>query len=196
MTPNSEQLVNLTYSKAYRELYKVSTDYFCDSSFLSFYYSFLKKDKIKRITGVDIISFFLEHYRDKIFIVGGSEKVENYLGKEICESKWIDFGNQVDINFIIRRIKYCKKTHIFISIGSPRAELLVNILKPHFPEKNFYCVGNGVNFSLGIESRPKMKITIPGYEAIYRTFKYPKIFFRSLSTLRIFFCLTKFNMTK
>ena len=118
---------------------------------------------------------------DEVLIIGGNDDViaklrNKYPTFSITHHNppmgFINRKNEVED--VINITKNVNPNYIFLAVGSPRQEILANILKNEIKSKSVaLCIGASVLFIVGDEKRAPMWLQKLHFEWLYRMFQDP-----------------------
>lgn len=110
---------------------------------------------------------------DNIFFLGGTE-VENNLAVNKVSSEYshisvAGINGYVGYDCMVKALKKTSAKLIFVGIGMPRQEILIERISVLFPEKTFFACGGWIKQLSGLENEcPKVFLNL-GLEWLFRS---------------------------
>ena len=186
VTPNVDHVNRYNKVPEFREIYDQADIFLNDSRVLKLF-SFFLKDGINHVVpGSDLTKLIFERHREiasgyRLCVLGASHSdilslKDKYSISDIYHYD-LAFGFENDEEEIKKCISYCKslpKCIYFISVGSPRQEILANRLKKQGVGGVFLCVGASVLFLTGKEKRAPLFIQTLNLEWLFRLAQSPR----------------------
>ena len=138
---------------------------------------------LQRCTGSDLTQKLL-HIIPPLdcCIIGGKNPRQALINEGLDPAGgWSIFDGMVTIGpEIVESLKpYLEGRHlVFLALGVPKQEQLIQLLKPHYPETIFIGVGGSFEFLAGITNRAPQWMQDRGLEWLYRLASEPKRLWR------------------
>lgn len=195
VTPNIDHLYNLRMNEAFYRVYKQADLVLCDSKILSVLSRYFFSSALQQIAGSDYFPAVCRHYSNdpdvRIFLLGGTTPEHSRRAYEALKRKYNapvvgyyspSFGFEHDpaqIEDIIARVEASGATAVAVGLGSPKQELLIELLMARGLKVNTYmAIGATIDFESGLVTRAPKVFTQMGMEWFYRFVQEPKRLFR------------------
>ncbi|MBD0255967.1 MAG: WecB/TagA/CpsF family glycosyltransferase [Cytophagales bacterium] len=195
VTPNIDHLYNLRMNEAFYRVYKQADLVLCDSKILSVLSRYFFSSALQQIAGSDYFPAVCRHYRNdpdvRIFLLGGTTPEHSRRAYEGLKRKYNapvvgyyspSFGFEHDpaqIEDIIAQVEASGATAVAVGLGSPKQELLIELLMARGLKVNTYmAIGATIDFESGLVTRAPKVFTRMGLEWFYRFVQEPKRLFR------------------
>lgn len=184
-TPNVDHIINNKSNMKVEKLYEKS-DYIISDGWPLVVTGRLKKKKIKRITGVDLMDQLLilaNKNKYNLFFLGATDETLMLLKKNI-ESKYPNLGSVSyhhgffsNDDEVISKINSTENNILFVGMGNPKQEIWIRENYERLNSNIILGVGGALKiFSEEVERAPKL-IQCIGMEWFYRFTKEPKRLF-------------------
>ncbi len=147
------------------------------------------RQHLKRITGIDVLYFFLEHAKEsaiqRIMFLGSSEKVLFKIKEKATLSfpdlmfifvspPFKDEFNQNDVENIQKVIAEFKPQLIFVGLSAPKQEIFTEEHLKHLSTIKYICnVGAAFEYYAGTEMRAPLLIQKMRMEGVFRYLFHP-----------------------
>jgi exopolysaccharide biosynthesis WecB/TagA/CpsF family protein len=188
VTPNVDHLARLTIGRnrsILQTIYKDASLCLCDSTIFKLLLN-MKGNTVREVIPGSTLTKVIFDYSikdsDKVLIVGGSDKVIEKL-KSKYHNLHVDhinppmgFINDVaEINKVIDYTKLSQANYIFLAVGSPRQELLADLIQKESDANGvILCVGASILFLTGEVKRAPTWLQSINCEWFYRMLMEPK----------------------
>jgi N-acetylglucosaminyldiphosphoundecaprenol N-acetyl-beta-D-mannosaminyltransferase len=185
---------NEFYSNSeFNNLIRSSFEVFVDGTGMKFMLRFLFKSNYQRFNATDLYS--------KLFKKFSGEKVPFYIIGGNCDPKIIEklqnnillagYSNgyfpDTEIESVIEKIKLSGAKVIALGLGTPKQEMLAIRISQQLKNSVILCVGNFLNFYLGVTKRAPALLRSTGLEWLYRLYAEPgKLWKRYLIGIPLF----------
>ena len=198
-----------TKNKKLHESFKNSDFLVMDGQYFGLASLLLKFKKLPKISGTDLLYFYLDLANKKkyrVFFMGSSEKVLSKIKKRINESykqicvesvspPYKDNFSPEENKVILKRINEFKPNILFVGMTAPKQEIWAFEEKNNL-ECNLICpVGAAFDWFAGERKQPERIWVLLGLEWFIRTLRRPEILKRYPSYL-IFFWYLFLNIIK
>jgi len=206
VTPNVDHVVRFNRDKDFSVIYSLSDIYLNDSRVLRILSSFLEESLDNVVPGSELTEYFFENIHNSsdkrpYCILGAEERDVRIIEKKYSIEKifhysppfgFLDSEDEID-----KCVDFCLSIPdaiYFISVGSPRQEILAQRLKAAKVKGVFLCVGASVLFLSGREKRAPKIFQMLSVEWLYRLVQSPRRLFRRyvIEGPFIFFLLIKY----
>ena len=188
-TPNVDHIVKINRNQKFKNIYDKVDLILNDSQVLYFASKILDKPLKGKISGSDLLPALCKVAAQKgyrIFFLGGNnnssyhaaEKLrETYKSVQIVGTLSPEFGFENDIseiNRVIDEINEAQPEILFIGLGTPKQEILINEYRDRINATLIIGVGASFEFSSGIIRRSPKWMQDFALEWLYRFIKEPK----------------------
>ena len=189
VTPNLDILRRFKKSASFRNLVATSTLNVADGMPLVWASRIQGRPVPGRVNGTDLMVELCKAAPESdlsVFFLGGNtgtadetanEMEDRFPGLEVAGTLCPDFGFESDLeslDWIVREISAANPDIVFVGLGSPKQDVLINMLRLKFP--NIWWLGVGVSFSFvaGELVRAPEWAKKNGFEWIFRLLVEPK----------------------
>lgn len=159
----------------------------CDSSFVPLYIKWIYGKKYQQFTGSMIFKELVSERQYRMFFLGTNDSVLAALKKNLSENFNPDCRNMTfmslpfmevnDFDYfdIAKKIEDDKADIIWVSLGAPKQDIFMSLLKPHLSHGVMMGVGAAFKFYSGlVEKRAPAWMIKNHLEFVYRIFQDPK----------------------
>lgn len=158
----------------------------CDSSYVPLYIKWIYGKKYSQYCGSEIFMDIIASRKYRMIFLGTQQPILNGLknnltnyNPDVAEMKFIELPfrkiNEFDYEAIARMIEEDGADIIWVSLGAPKQEYFMSMLKPHLNHGVMIAVGAAFKFFSGLkESRAPMWMVKHHMEFIYRLCQDPK----------------------
>jgi N-acetylglucosaminyldiphosphoundecaprenol N-acetyl-beta-D-mannosaminyltransferase len=189
VTPNLDILRRHVRSISFRNLVATSTLNVADGMPLVWISRLLGQPLPERVNGTDLMVDVCEASAKagrSVFFLGGNHGVAEKTGKALteafpglnvagCHCPEYGFENNVEnITFIANILSETKPDIVFVGLGSPKQDVLINMLRLKFPSVWWLGVGVSFSFIAGELSRAPDWAKKYGLEWLYRLIAEPE----------------------
>jgi N-acetylglucosaminyldiphosphoundecaprenol N-acetyl-beta-D-mannosaminyltransferase len=183
VTPNVNHIVRLHHDSNFRTIYR-KADLFVNDSRILRLLSSLGLQKINSlIPGSDLTQWLFDNMTSdtRITIIGASDATadivklkynSNHISHYNPPMGFID--NEAEVEKCIVFCEFNRSDIYFFAVGSPRQEILANLLKESGAKGAFLCIGASILFLAGEEKRAPILIQKMNLEWLYRLIQDPK----------------------
>jgi N-acetylglucosaminyldiphosphoundecaprenol N-acetyl-beta-D-mannosaminyltransferase len=188
-TPNVDHIIKINRDQKFKDIYDKADLVLNDSRVLYFASKMLGKPLKGKISGSDLLPALCKVAAQKnyrLFFLGGrdnssyyaAEKLrETYRSVQIVGTLSPEFGFEEDISEvkrIIDEINKLKPEILFIGLGSPKQEILINNYKDKFNALFIIGVGASFEFASGTIKRSPKWMQDFALEWLFRLIKEPR----------------------
>lgn len=188
ITPNIDHLVRICENDPDGTLKKIYNDAalcLCDSKILEKLLKAKGKDVIEVIPGSTLTQNLFDEIiteKDTVFVVGGNDNTIEKLRSLyphftiLHHNPPMGFIHDVNaVNMVIELIEKQKPNYIFLAVGSPRQEILADMLRAKKVSSGvILCIGASILFIVGDERRAPLILQNLHLEWFYRLIRDPK----------------------
>jgi exopolysaccharide biosynthesis WecB/TagA/CpsF family protein len=188
VTPNVDHLARIFDKGIDQELisiYQEADMSLCDSKILEKMLKIKGKDIKEAVPGSTLTEYLFSNTivpEDKVLIIGVNDKYINHLRRSFptLNIKHINpsmgfINKREEVEELIAFIRDSQANYIFLSVGSPRQEVLASKIKRDNKASGVaLCVGASVLFMVGAEKRAPVFIQNLHLEWLYRMWQNPK----------------------
>ena len=189
VTPNLDILRRFKRSASFRNLVATSTLNVADGMPLVWASRIKGQPVPGRVNGTDLMVELCKAAPEpglSVFFLGGNtgtadrtanEMEERFPGLEVAGTHCPDFGFESDmeaLDWIVDEIAAAQPDIVFVGLGSPKQDVLINMLRLKFPKIWWLGVGVSFSFVAGELVRAPDWAKKSGFEWIFRLFVEPK----------------------
>ncbi len=170
----------------YREIINGGMFSICDSSYVPLYIRIIHGLKRRQYCGSQIFLDVLRMQKHRSIFLGGNQRILNALrerlktvdervaGMSFVELPFVDV-NEFEYKKIAADIEADGADIIWVSLGAPKQEIFMSLLKPHLHHGVIIAVGAAFKFYSGLEESRAPKWMIACHmEFVYRILRDPK----------------------
>ncbi len=181
-TLNPEIWVAAQKSPKLREIIQNYTICISDGVGISLAYRLLNDIPVPRITGVDLMMALLEQNHHRVYLLGADPwahqravrtVAQNFPGTQIVGNNH-GFWEPQEEELQLRDIEAAKPDIVFVAMGTPRQEYLIEKLSARLPKGILIGVGGAFDVLSGKKMRAPKWVRKSGLEWMYRVLQDPK----------------------
>ena len=188
ITPNLDHMYRMCHDENFRNLSKTADIIVADGMPLVWASKIQGTPLPERVAGSNLIHSLTKAAEDNnytIFLLGGEGNAaeeaslvfkKQYPALQIVGQYAPPLGfekNQQQTNYINQEILSCKPNIVYVALGSPKQEILIQKLKHILPEAWFIGVGISLSFISGHVKRAPKWVQKIGFEWLHRLIQEP-----------------------